>query len=132
MNDYVMEQENMEIAAEETAQRHRARQPGTQEHRILQEINTNTQQLDRDNPLPSGRSRMPRRPEWEFKIERATRDRNTQGGIDWWRYREDVLKPKLYPWADSIARQTGQVVYIVEDNASPHAKAKRFSEQERR
>src|SRR5262245_50081627 len=43
MNDYVMEQENMEIAAEETAQRHRARQPGTQEHRILQEINTNTQ-----------------------------------------------------------------------------------------
>ena len=126
LNNAKLNQENAVLDAQEAGMRLRARQPGTYEHRVLQERNANVQQLDRDDPLPSGRPRMPRRPEWEFKLEKEERDKG-RGGIDWFRYRELILKPKLYPWADQIARETGRVVYIVEDNASPHVKAKRFA-----
>ncbi|ORX97804.1 hypothetical protein BCR34DRAFT_160090 [Clohesyomyces aquaticus] len=88
--------------------------------------------MDCEQPLPSGRPRRLCWPEWEFKIERAIRGEKGKGGIDWLRYRELILKPLLYPWADEIARTTGRIVYIIEDNASPHVKAKRFSINERR
>jgi transposase len=50
-----------------------------------------------------------------------------KGGIDWLRYREIILKQYLYLWAKEIVDKTGRLVYCVEDNASPHSKAKRLS-----
>ncbi|KAF1966789.1 hypothetical protein BU23DRAFT_661561, partial [Bimuria novae-zelandiae CBS 107.79] len=57
-------------------------------------------------------------PEWHFKRKKATRDKKSKGGIDWLRYRENVLRPKLYPWAWQISQATRRQVYIVKDNAS--------------
>ncbi|KAF2174864.1 hypothetical protein K469DRAFT_704045 [Zopfia rhizophila CBS 207.26] len=57
VNNWLMDQENVEIAEQEAGMRQRAIQP------------------DHENPLPSGRRRMPRRPEWEFKLERAVHDK---------------------------------------------------------
>jgi hypothetical protein len=123
LNTAAQEQENMD--------QREARIPGTSQHRALQELNVNVRRLDREQPLPSGYPRRLRRPEWEFKQERATRDKRGKGGIDWLRYKELVLKPILYPWAYEISRLTSRKVYIIEDNASPHTKAKRWSREER-
>lgn len=70
---------------------------------------------------------MPRRPEWEFKYEKEESGEILAGGIDWIRYRETILYLKLYLWAKEIHEATGREVYIIEDNAPLHAKAKRFS-----
>jgi hypothetical protein len=120
-------QENEQVAV---VQRQRARIPGTAERRHLDELNHNVRLRDRIDPLPSGRPRRLRLPEWEFTYEKAERGEG-KGGIDWVRYRENVLKPMLYPWADEISRLSGRTVYIIEDNASPHVKARRFSIKER-
>jgi transposase len=39
-----------------------------------------------------------------------------------------ILKQYLYLYAKEIADKTGRIVYMVEDNASLHTKAKRLSE----
>ncbi|KAF2192886.1 hypothetical protein K469DRAFT_714906 [Zopfia rhizophila CBS 207.26] len=75
VNGWIMEQDNMEIEDQENQMRQRARMPGTHENRVLRELNANIRRLDHDDPLPSGYWRMPRRPEWEFKLEREVRDR---------------------------------------------------------
>lgn len=118
LNTIAVEQENFD--------RRQALIPGTVQQRALQELNNEVNRLDRDCPLPSGRQRRQRRPEWHFKQERAERDKS-KGGIDWLRYREQILKPILYPWAFEISQLTQRQVYIIEDNAGVHAKAKRWS-----
>jgi transposase len=130
-NELLLTNLNASAQEQENLDRHQARIPGTSQHRALQELNANVRRLDREEPLPSGYPRRLRRPEWEFKQERATRDKQGKGGIDWLRYRELVLKPILYPWAYEIHRLTTRKVYIIEDNASPHTKARRWSKEER-
>jgi hypothetical protein len=50
-----------------------------------------------------------------------------KGGSDWLRYRQTVLYPLLYPCAKQIHEATSQEVYVTENKASPHTKAKRLS-----
>jgi hypothetical protein len=64
---------NVMLSEQENQMRQRARQPDTTEGRVLRELNVNVRRQDRLDPLPSGRPRMLRRPEWEFKIEREER-----------------------------------------------------------
>lgn len=130
-NTLLLAAENKENEGIEQAMRERSRIEGTTEHQVLAELNANVRRLDREDPLPSGYGRRQRRPEWEFKIERAERGEKGKGGIDWLRYRELILKPLLYPWAEEISRLTGRTVYVVEDNASPHKKAKRLGARAR-
>lgn len=130
--DAIVEQENDAIRDRVATRRRLALIPGTDEHRVLQEINVNVQRRDVTDPLPSGRKRRRRPPQWEFGEELQKRDRrNSKGGVDWARYRETILRPLLYPWALQIQEETGRRVWIVEDNASPHATARRFTVNER-
>jgi hypothetical protein len=123
----VMATNNRRAANVVSMERELARAPGTHEFQVLQELNANVRQRDQDDPLPSGYSRRSRLPQWEFKFEKEDRGDKMKGGIDWLRYRETILYQKLYPWAMEIHEATGREVYIVEDNAPPHAKAKRLS-----
>jgi hypothetical protein len=123
----VMATNNRRAANVVSMERELARAPGTHEFQVLQELNTNVRQRDQDDPLPSSYPRRSRLPQWEFKFEKEDRGDKMKGGIDWLRYRETILYPKLYPWAMEIHEATGREVYIIEDNAPPHAKAKRLS-----
>ncbi|KAF2181243.1 hypothetical protein K469DRAFT_261448 [Zopfia rhizophila CBS 207.26] len=124
----VMDKENERKQNIVDMERELAQIPGTYERGVLQERNANIQRLDRENPLPSGYPRKQRRIDWEFKVhEKETRDGKSKGGVDWIRYRETILYPKLYPWAKQIHDETGRFVHIVEDNAGAHEKAKRLS-----
>jgi transposase len=51
--------------------------------------------------------------------ELRTRDSKRKGGIDWYIYRERILKPLLFPLALSI-KETRPNVVIMEDNAPSH------------
>lgn len=119
--------ENEALLAKQEDDRRQARIPGTEQHRVLQEINANLRHQDAVNPLPSGRRRVLRRPEWEFKVELAKRDSDRIGGVDWARYRRTILIPRLYAWAKEIEQETGRRVWIIEDNAGPHKKARRMA-----
>jgi hypothetical protein len=46
--------------------------------------------------------------------------REGKGGIDWWRYREKVLLPKLLPFSQKI-KDTRNKVAIQQDGAPSHA-----------
>ncbi|KAF2176555.1 hypothetical protein K469DRAFT_401135 [Zopfia rhizophila CBS 207.26] len=129
--EQIMKDNNERHAGVQTMQRELARVPSTYEHGVLREIDANNQRLDRTDPLPSGRRRAKRRPNWEFKYEKETRGERSKGGIDWIRYQETILYPKLYPWAKEIHEATGRPVYIIEDNAPSHIKAKRLAVEER-
>jgi len=76
----VLKMENETEKQQILKKRTRATVSGTREHQALSEINANIRQLDRTNPLPSGRKRMPRRPEWEWKFK--PKARRSEGGID--------------------------------------------------
>lgn len=46
------------------------------------------------------------------------------GRIDWFRYRKEVLVPKLYDFYHKVQeRHPDKEVYLVEDNPRGHAKA---------
>ena len=94
-----MDENNQRREAIQRVERELASVPGTYEHGVLQEIDGNNQQLDRSDPLPSGRPRRRRLPQWEFKYEKETRGDRSKAGIDWIRYRQTILYPLLYPWA---------------------------------
>ena len=123
-------EENRQSGYKVQKRRQNARIPGTDEHRILQELNANVRHMDRIDPLPSGRRRQLRRPEWEFKHTEKKRE-SQRGGIDWYAYRESILWPKLYPYVERIQQETGKKVWLVEDNASLHTKAADDMEEER-
>jgi hypothetical protein len=123
----IMATNNRRSARIVAMERELAGMPGIAEHWVLQDLNANVRRMDRDDPLPSGYPRRNRRLEWEFKYEKEERGEKMSSGIDWLRYRETVLYPLLYPWAKEIHEQTGREVYIVEDNATLHTKAKRLS-----
>ena len=55
----------------------------------------------------------------EFKESKKRRSKNRKGGIDWFRYREQVLKPLLYPFYDTRKRDH-PYIDLMEDGASPH------------
>ena len=70
---------------------------------------------------PDGSKKRGRKPDpfREFKEAKKRRSKNRKGGIDWFRYREQVLKPLLYPFYDRI-KQERPYVQLMEDGASPH------------
>lgn len=108
--------ENLEVQ-----QQQRATQPGTAEHTRLAEINNNIA-IQRQT-----------RPRLQFKqphqvfIEPKPKRGQTRGGIDWIRYKREILMPKLYPFAMQIQQETGKRVWIVKDNAPSHKKAKDYT-----
>lgn len=125
--DQMLAKENAIKRIRQTERQTQARIPGSNEYQILQEINNRIQQ----DAAATGQRRMPRRPEWEFKEELFNRG-GGNGGIDWLLYREQILRPILYPWIEDIQHRTGEKYWLVEDNAGAHHKSQREGKEERK
>lgn len=55
--------------------------------------------------------------------------RSKKGGIDWYLYREKILKELLYPYYEKVKKHhPDQEVFLVEDNAGGHSKAANLME----
>ena len=122
MHAEALDKENEAEKQQILQKRARAKVSGTREHKVLSEINANIHALDAIDPLPSGRKRMLRRPEWEWGFKPKTR--TSEGGIDWFLYWKEILLPKLYPFVAEIQyKHSGKNVWLVEDNAPSHTKA---------
>lgn len=129
--DKMVKIENQAKKERQLERQKQARKEGTEEHKILNEINANVRRLDTVDPLPSGRHRQKRRPEWEFKEIIIDRNNRDAGGIDWILYREKILRPLLYPFLQQVERETGREMWLVEDNAGSHSAAQKLREEER-
>lgn len=55
-----------------------------------------------------------RQPVWKFDKAHGKLERSKKGGIDWWRYRNDILLPKLIPFC-----QKNKLI-VQEDGAASH------------
>lgn len=110
----------------ESAKRQRAIQPSTAEYAVLTEVNTN---IARERSTRGNNRLQFKRPEQLFKEPRATRG-STKGGIDWIRYKRTILESLLWPFAQRIARETSKRVWIIEDNAPGHKKARLFTKHQ--
>ncbi|KAI5839130.1 hypothetical protein DFP73DRAFT_484514 [Morchella snyderi] len=65
-------------------------------------------------PTAKKRGRPPKR-----LTKEKTRKKGVKG-IDWYRYRNLVLKPHLYPFFHKVKQQKGEA-FVTEDGASPHS-----------
>ncbi|RYP20116.1 hypothetical protein DL765_002958 [Monosporascus sp. GIB2] len=63
------------------------------------------------------------KPKWTFKPEYGKQERNAKkGGIDWIRYREEVLKPLYLPFLEGLRAKYPHLRFVAqEDNAPSHA-----------
>ena len=86
--------ENNMLREQAHNQQRRARQPETEEHHILTERNANIQEFNKRKREggDTGRKgiKIQKKPEQIWKYEVITRDKG-KGGIDWFRYRKEVL-----------------------------------------
>lgn len=66
------------------------------------------------------------RPKNNFKIKKKERSKKRKGGIDWFRYRENVVNPLLYPFYRKHEERLGQLdgsgtaIILMEDGAGAH------------
>jgi transposase len=66
------------------------------------------------------RNRPGKQPVWKWDKAHGKRvRRNGHGGIDWWRYQHEILKPKLIPFAQDCARDRPNTI-VQEDKAPAH------------
>lgn len=62
-----------------------------------------------------------KKPVWRWTEKNGNLVRNaSRGGIDWYRYKTEILEPKLLPFARREALSNPKTL-VQEDNASPHA-----------
>lgn len=59
-------------------------------------------------------------PRWKWDKKHGKLVRDGKGGIDWWRYQSEVLKPKLLPFAKQCMEVRPQTI-VQEDKAPSHA-----------
>ena len=108
----------------------------TQEYSELQEINAriainNAAVKARSEDIKGKELRKAKKPEQVFKYEALERGQGRD--IDWFLYRKYILRPLLYPYYQAIVKANpNRQVFLVEDNAGPHQKAQRVTEEERR
>ena len=73
----------------------------------------------------SKRLKRPPKPDMPLK----TRGKNLKGGVDWYRYREEVLRPKLLPFCKQVIEAYGEC-YLLEDGAASHTSDQNLEEYE--
>ena len=65
--------------------------------------------------------RMPgMKPTWKFTKKTGKLERDSEGGIDWYRYQKHILEGKLLPFAKECEKDRPRTI-VQEDNVSPHA-----------
>jgi transposase len=57
--------------------------------------------------------------QWRWNKTNGKLDRSKKGGIDWWRYQNEVLKPKLLPFAKYCQIERKETL-VMEDGAPSH------------
>jgi Transposase len=60
-----------------------------------------------------------KKPEWKWKKENGKLTRGSKGGIDWWRYQQTILIPKMLPFAKDCAKERPGMM-VQEDKAPAH------------
>lgn len=127
-----MDEKNLVNIRRQTTNQAQAAIPGTWQHTALTEIN---RKIDRQNEPEGGvgkRRRRHRGPHQECKEDQFRYSSQGGGGINWVSYREQVLKPLLYPWIDKIQALTGMpITYLVERNAPSQETVQRVDREER-
>ncbi|KAK2471147.1 hypothetical protein H9L39_17378 [Fusarium oxysporum f. sp. albedinis] len=68
---------------------------------------------------PGLRAPPGKKPEWKWKKETGKLTRGSGKGIDWWRYRQTILLPKLLPFAKECEKERPGTV-VQEDKAPSH------------
>jgi transposase len=94
----------------------------------LKARNAAREKEDRDNwelPMRMGRTGLRnkpgRKPQWKYTKETGAYVRQSgQGGIDWYRYQQVILKPLLLPFAVQCKKSRPNTM-VMEDNAPAHA-----------
>jgi len=66
------------------------------------------------------RNKPGKKPEWKWDKKHGKLERNSKGGIDWWRYCAEVVIPKFIPFAKECEEGRSGTI-IQEDGASPHS-----------
>lgn len=61
-----------------------------------------------------------RNPEKMLIRDILKRGNRSRGGVDGYRHREGILKPKLVPWTKEVERQRGVPIEVLEDGAPAH------------
>ena len=58
-------------------------------------------------------------PTWKFSKAQGRLVRDNKGGIDWWRYRKEILEPLLFPFAKRCLQDRPNTI-VLEDSAPAH------------
>jgi hypothetical protein len=61
-----------------------------------------------------------KKPTWKWGKATGKLERNSKGGIDWYRYNKEILEKKLFPFAKECMKDRPNTI-VQEDNAAPHA-----------
>ncbi len=61
-----------------------------------------------------------RKPEWKWDKAHGKLVRDGKGGIDWYRYQNKVLRPKLLPFAVECKKERPNTI-VMEDGAASHS-----------
>jgi hypothetical protein len=67
------------------------------------------------------RSRPGRKPVWKFTKATGKLSRSQKGGIDWYRYRKEILLERLFPFIRQIRANQGIEPVVMEDKAPSHS-----------
>jgi len=126
-----------EIVNEENQIRHQRQEfnqqqaqfPTSWQYEALTNLNSMIENLNKEEGRSGRHKRRKRKAEQLFKEKEL--EFTSKGGINWVSYRERVLRPKLYPWMESLRKTLGvPYLYLVEDNAPSHQTARRIDEDE--
>ena len=63
------------------------------------------------------RNKPGKKPEWKWTVKTGKLTRRVGTGIDWWRYQQEVILPKIIPFA----KELGPDALVQEDNAPAHS-----------
>lgn len=98
--------------------------PASVEARALREINGNVQHENNLRKQKGQRGRLHTKTAAQiYPYDDLKRD-HKKNGIDWFLYRQQILRPILYPYYFAVkAANPGREVWLIEDRASPHQKA---------
>ena len=67
------------------------------------------------------RNKPGRKPQWRWNKKSGKLSRTGRGGIDWWAYQQQVLIPKLIPFAKECTKALLKPAIVQEDKAPAHA-----------
>ena len=107
-----------------------AQVPTSWQYEALTNLNSMIENLNKEEGRSGRHKRRKRKAEQTFKEKEL--EFTSKEDINWVSYQERVLRPKLYPWMESLQKTLGvPYLYLVKDNAPSHQTTRRIDEDER-